>query len=307
MGRPDHIAGAVIPGYYKSGNGDITGDIATYDMNVRGHTLYVSWAQGVNAFPQSAWVHNAALNGMLMNYVWEPKVYGASPPGAYPSPNAIMTHWGGGIQWYGWTQVTSGALDGMLDDVADAIKALPYNINLQITSERDTDHQSGGTINGTPYTWAELDALSLTAISYIINRFKARGVTNATFTAGIAGFNEAAFYRCYNADVDYIQFNAYNHGDWQTPMEVFNRSYAWLANLPADSQTKPVWIAEWGCDADDRRPAWFRSVPATISQLPRISFMSYFNSTWGTIAPSDTESMQALADCFEDPLFGGTG
>jgi hypothetical protein len=305
-GRPSHTAGAVIGGYYKTGNADIRPDITTYDMNIKGHTLYVSWAQGANAFPFSSWVDTLSRGGMMMNYVWEPKVYGASPPAQYPSPNATMGNWGS-TQFYGWTQVSSGALDQMLDDVADAVKALPYNINIQICSERDTDHVTNGTINGVPYTWAQLDALSVTSISYIINRFKARGVTNATFTGGMGGFNEAAYYRCYCADVDFIQYNAYNHNVWQTADAVFGQTYNWLANLPAGSEAKPVWLAEWGCDADARRPAWLRSVPAAIAQLSRIKFTSYFNAGWGTIDPSDAASMQALADCFNDPLYGGSG
>jgi hypothetical protein len=307
-GRSDHHAGAVIGGLYKSGNADITSDVTTYGMNVKGHTLYVSWAQGVNAFPQSSWVNNFSLAGGIANYVWEMKVYGATPPGAYPAPNATMGFWGS-QQFYGWTQVTSGSMDQFLDDMADKVKTLPYNINIQITSERDTDHQFGGTINGTSYTWAQLDALSVAGVSYIINRFRGRGVTNATFSAGMAGFASAAaaFPRCYCPDVDIIQFNSYNHSTWRTPDEVFHEQYDLLASLPAGNETKPVWIAEWGCDPDARRPAYLRAVPAAIAKMSRIAFMSYFNGTWGTIDPSDTASLIALADCFNDPLYGGTG
>lgn len=306
-GRYDHTAGAVIGGYYKQGNGDIRPDMTTYNMNIKGHTLYVSWAQGVNAFPQSAWVDTLSKSGVLMNYVWEPKVYGASPPAQYATPNGVMNYWGGGVQFYSWSQVTSGALDQLFDDVADKVKTLPYNINIQICSERDTDHELGGTINGTSYTFAQLDTLSVPAITYIINRFKARGVTNATFTAGMGGFDHNSFLRCYCADVDFIQYNAYNHNGWQTADAVFQRTYNWLSELPASSTSKPVWIAEWGCDADARRPAYLRSVPTAIAKLSRIRFMSYFNAGWGLIDPSDTASMQALADCFDDHLFGGTG
>lgn len=305
--RPDHVAGTVTSGYYKQGNGDISPDITTYDMNIKGHTLYVSWAQEANAFPQSNWVDTFSRNGGIVNYVWEPKVFSTSAPTKYPSPNAIMNYWGGGVQFYGWTQVTSGALDQLFDDVADKVKTLPYTINIQICSERDTDHAQNGTINGIAYTWSQLDALSVAGVDYIINRFKNRGVTNATFTAGMAGFNEAAFYRCYTPLVDFIQFNAYNHNGWASPQSVFGQAYSWLANLPAGSGTKPVWIAEWGCDPDTRRPAWLRSVPTTIASMSRIQYMSYFNAGWGFIDPSDTASMQALSDCFESPLFGGTG
>lgn len=305
-GRPDHVAGAVHGGYYKAGLADIRPDVQTYAMNVRGFTTYTSWAQAAQAFPVTAWADAAARGGMVPNYVWEPKVYGASPPAQYPAPNATMNNWSG-AQFYGWTQITSGALDQLLDDAADAVKALPYTINIQIASERDTDHYTGGIINGVAYTWPQLDALANAAVAYIISRFKNRGVANATFSAGMAGFDQAAFVRSYCPEVDVIQYNAYNHSTWNTPQTVFSRTYNWLPLLPAGSETKPVWIAEWGCDTDARRPAYFQAVPAAIAALSRIQYMSYFNATWGAIPVGDTASYQALADCYNDPLFGGTG
>jgi len=303
--RADQLSGSVIPGYYLAGNADLTSDINTYSMNLKGHTLYTSWVQGASAFPQSSWVDTYSRNGMVMNYSWEPKVFGASPSSQYPAPNATMVRWG--VQkFYGWTQITSGELDGLLTVIANKVKTLPYAINIQVCSERDTDHQLGGAINGVSYNWAQLDALSVSAIAYIINFFKVRmGVTNVTFSAGIAGFDHAAFLRTYCADVDYIQYNAYNHTSWRTADAVFSESYNWLSELPLASRTKPVWLAEWGCDTDARRPAWLATVPAAIAQLPRIKFMSYFNSGWGTIPVNDTASYQALAACYNDPIFGG--
>jgi hypothetical protein len=268
----------------------------------------VSWAKGAAAFPREPWIDTLSQNGMLVNYVWEPKVYGVPAPSAHPAPNAIYDNWGSGYPFYSWQQVTSGALDGLFAEVATAVKALPYNINIQICSERDTDHFTGGTVNGIAKTWPQLDVESVPAIQHIIGFFKnTMGVTNATFSGGMAGLDHDSFVRCYVPDADYVQYNAYNHGGWRSPYEVFNRTYQWLADLPSSSASKPVWIAEWGCDADPRRPQYFAEVADAISRLPRISYLSYFNSTWGAISGADTTSMQALADCFDHPLFGGAG
>src|ERR1700754_3551510 len=87
-GRTDHVAGIVIPGYYLKANADISPDISTYHMNVQGHTLYTSWAQGVDAFPYANWVDTLSRNGVLMNYVWEPKVYIGTHLASYAAPNA---------------------------------------------------------------------------------------------------------------------------------------------------------------------------------------------------------------------------
>jgi hypothetical protein len=304
-GRSSHVAGIVMPGYYLKSNADIGPDTTTYNMNLKGHTAYTSWAQGVDAFPISSWCDTLSRNGYLINYVWEPKVYSGTQLGTYAAPNATMNNWPGGVQFYGWTQVTSGTLDPLFADVAAKVKTLPYNINIQICSERDTDHYTGGIINGVSYTWAQLDTLSVSGVAYIINYFKNAGVTNATFSAGMGGFNQAAFDRCYCSAVDIIQYNAYNHNGWQTPDDVFGETYAWLSDLPGESASRPVWIAEWGCDTDARRPAYFAAVPAAIAQLSRIKYMSYFNANWGEIPISDTASMNALAACYEDPLFGG--
>jgi hypothetical protein len=303
-GRSPHVAGIVAPGYYLASNADIRTDISTYSLNVRGHTLYTSWGQGADAFPYASWVDTLARAGMTMNYIWEPKVYSGTQLGSYTAPNASMATWASN-QFYGWTQITSGTLDPLLTDVANAIKALPYTINLQIASERDTDHAGGGTINGVSYTWAQLDALAVSAVSYIINYFKTAGVTNATFSAGMAGSDQTSWDRSYCNDVDIIQYNAYNHNGWQTPDAVFSRTYAWLSDLPAGSTTKPVWIAEWGCDTDSRRPAYFAATPAAIAKLSRIKYMSYSNAGWGTIPAGDSASMNALASCYNDSLFGG--
>lgn len=296
--------GKVLGGYYKGSGADIRPDASAHGIKFRGHTTYVSLAQGANGFPRTSWIDELSRSGALVNYVLELKVYGATPPATVPAPNGLMAAQGTAKFW-SWVQLLCGDLDPLLDQVADKIKTLPYRINIQVTSERDTDHQSGGTIDGKSYTWTQLDSLSVAGVQYIIRHFKERGVANATFTAGIGGFNQAAFMRCYVPGVDAIQYNCYNHGStWQEPSAVFGRTYAWLDLLPDDSKALPVYVAEYGSQVSTdahSQADWIRAVPAALEAYPRIAYAAYFNSGWGKI--SDPASLDAMAEAYNSDPF----
>lgn len=293
--------GPIVGGYYLGGLRDITDNTIVRGLNVAGHTTYRSIAQGSAAFPGAAWLDTLArARGLRTNFVLELKVYGAAPPADAPTPDGVMNFHPAGTRFYSWRQVLDGRLDPLLRRCANAARALPYPINIQFCSERDTDHQSGGTIAGVPYSFTELDALGVSGIAYMVALFRAVGVTNATFSAGIGGWHRGCFLRSYVPDVDVIQFNAYNHGGARPAADVFGRTYAWLADLPAGSQTKPVHLAEWGCDAALGQPAWIRTVPAALRQLPRVRFAAYFDSGWGALGAG---GLDALTDCYNDRTF----
>ena len=288
-------------GYYKAGNADMTADTVGHipPMNLASLTTYRSLGDNTLWWP--TWLDNLVRGGVMPNIVLEHKVFSGTAPDV-PAPNMLCT-FTGSTKFYGYTQTTSGVLDPLLTRFANAIKALPYRVNLQLPeSEVDTYHQQGGTINGIAYTWEQLDALAVQAADYMRTFFAAHGVANATYTLGNGGWNHDSFIRAYWSSADAIQFNAYNHGTYRSPYDVFNRTYAWLPELPTSSQTKPVYLAEWGCGADLDQDNWIRSVPSAITQLPRIAMMNYFNSApgWGTL---DAGGLAALIDCYNDPIY----
>ena len=295
--------GRVVGGYYLGGGKDITPDAKAHDISLRGHTTYVSLAQAGGGFPRTPWLDQFALAGGLVNYVLELKVYGAQPPKAGPAPDGVMDAQAGS-KFYSWLQLLAGDLDGLLDQVAAAITALPYRIHLQVCSERDTDHQRGGSIGTRRFTWEQLDSLSVAGVQYLMARLRSRGVDNASFSAGMGGFDRDAWARCWVPGVNCIQYNAYNHGTWRPAADVLSRTYGWLDDLPAESRGLPVMIAEYGSQktsGKNSQAAWIRSVPAALDALPRVAYAAYFNSGWGSI--SDPTSLDALADAYRSDPF----
>lgn len=287
-------------GYYLGGLRDITANTYGRGMRVAAHTTYRSIAQGAAAFPGSTWLDPLArAHNLHVTFVLELKVYGAAPPTDVPQPDGVMSFHPPGTRFYSWKQVLSGKLDPLLLRCANAAKVLPYPITIQFASERDTDHQIGGTIADVAYSFVQLDALGVQGVTYMVNLFRSAGATNATYTAGTGGWHHDSFVRAYVAACDAIQYNAYNHGANRPAYDVFNRTYAWLGELPANGM-KPVHITEWGCDANLNQGAWIRTVPAALAHLPRITVASYFDSGWGTLG---TDGLPALVDAYAGPLF----
>ncbi len=314
VGAPAAAADAVAVrgGYYLGGNGDVTADAAVIG-NLESITQYRSLADG-NTFPgyQKAWIDALGPN-VTRNFVLELKSYGG-PAGAqtftvdgvtYTVPAPDMTiQQRPGTTWpraYGYGQVLSGSVDGLLARSLAQVKTMRHNstLTIQLASEFDTDHEFGTTEGGTAYTWAQADARAVSAVSYITAWFRSHGLpAGVRFSVGMGGFDRDAWKRMHPASlaagIDVLQWNAYNHGSARTAYEVFNRTKAWtVADLPAAWRSKPVTIAEWGtAKALGDQATWIRTVPAAITRLnaepgPPIAVANYFDSNpeWATLDP----------------------
>lgn len=301
-------------GYYLGGNADMTAD-AIKIGNVEAITQYRSMADG-SQFPgyKKGWI-DALGPTVIRNFVLELKSYGGSAGAqtftvdgiSYVIPAPAMT-----IQqrpqtvWpkaYGYDQMLSGQLDGLLARSLSQIKTMRYNetLNIQLASEFDTDHEFGTTENGVAYTWEESDARAVPVVKYIIEWFRDHGLPDGvTFSVGMGGFDRASWTRMHPASlapqVEVLQWNAYNHGKWRSAYEVFNRTKAWsIEDLPQAWLTKPVYIAEWGTASSlGDQAQWIRTVPDALVRLnleagPTIVVANYFNSnpTWATLMPKE--------------------
>lgn len=311
-------------GYYLASNGDVTSDAATIG-NLEAITQYRSLADG-NTFPgyQKAWI-DALGPAVTRNFVLELKSYGG-PAGAqsftvdgvrYAVPAPDMTiQQRPGTTWpkaYGYGQVLSGSVDGLLARSLAQIKTMKHSttLTIQLASEFDTDHEFGTTEGSTAYTWAQADARAVRAVDYITTWFRAHGLpAGVRFSVGMGGFNRDAFRRMHPsalaAKIDVLQWNAYNHGSARTAYDVFNRTKAWaVADLPAAWLEKPVTIAEWGtAKALGDQAAWIRTVPAALARLnsepgPSIVVANYFNSNpaWATLDPK-AAGLAGLRDAY---------
>ena len=302
----------VLGGYYKGSGADIYPDTVNREMNLRSHTTYRSFADA-NLFPgwNKQWILNLMNAGVHMNYVLEWKFYGNTGTSALGvTPNSIMqqrpsTTW---PRFFGWNQVLNGSCDILMDRAIGQLNTLPTPINIQFTSERDTDNEFGITENSTYISWSYADTLARQGISYCINYFKDNGAPlGTTYTAGIGGFNKASFLRSYVPEVDFMQYNCYNHNGWRSPLQVFKRTYDWIDELPVAARQLDIIIAEWGCTYPSSaaptgatQGSWLRQVPTAVAQLPKIKIANYFNSGWGTLT---SEGLTGLIDCYNQHPF----
>ncbi|HEY0110707.1 MAG TPA: hypothetical protein VGB67_13805, partial [Fibrella sp.] len=194
-GAPSNIRG----GYYLSGNADLTADAARI-ANVEAITQYRSLADG-SQFPgyKKEWIDALGPN-VLRNFVLELKSYGGSlgaqtftidgitytvPAPAMTIQQRPQTSW---PKAYGYDQMLSGQLDGLLARSLSQIKKMKYNttLNIQLASEFDTDHEFGTTENGVTYGWEQSDARAVRAVKYMIEWFRDHGLPQGvTFSVGM--------------------------------------------------------------------------------------------------------------------------
>lgn len=318
------VAVDVRGGYYLSGNGDLTADARTIG-NVEAITQYRSLADG-NTFPgwQKGWIDTLGP-GVTRNFVLELKSYGG-PSGAQtftvngvrytvPAPNMTIqqrpnTTW---PKAYGYGQVLSGQIDGLLARALAQLKTMQHTstLTIQLASEFDTDHEFGTTENGVAYTWAQSDARAVQAVRYLVQWFRSHGLPSGVkFSVGMGGFHREAFKRMHPASlapqIEVLQWNAYNHNRNRSAYDVFNRTKAWaVADLSPEWLAKPAYIAEWGTAASlGDQATWIRTVPAAMARLnsepgPKIVVANYFNSNpaWATLTPK-AAGLAGLRDAY---------
>lgn len=321
----------VAGGYYVSGNGDMRADTTAQGMNLKGFTQYRSLADG-STFPgyQKTYLNDYIKSGIWGNFVLELKHYGAAlgeqrftvegKSYVVPAPS-MTTQQRPETAWpksYGYDQITSGQLDGLLHRAAFQLKAMPAGkINVQLASEFDTDHEFGTTESGKVYTWEQSDARALDALNYIIDYFRNYGIRkDITFTIGMGGFNRAAFKRMHPESImpkiGYLMWNAYRRVASQTAYSIFNRTKLWSdADLGPIAKSRDIIVAEWGTPMSLADQATFiRTVPAAVEKLNNESktgkfvMMNYFNSNagWGTLDPKQA-GLDALKAIYLTPPF----
>jgi hypothetical protein len=316
------IGAAVLGGYYLSGNGDPTADMA--GGNFRSLTQYRSFADA-HTFPgwRKEWLVPLIRGGVRVNMVCELKHYGAPTTGpqtivvdgtTYQVPAPAMTiQQRPGTTWpraYGYGQVLAGQCDGLFARALAQYRAMELPVNIQLASELDTDHEFGTTEAGRSYDWATSDARAVAAMSYVVDWFRARKLPpGATFSVGVGGFDRACYRRVHPESLmgrlDFLVWNVYATHPGHTALARFRRTKDWaVADLGPVALSRPALIAEWGVRVAEipDQAAWIATVPAAVAQLnreggPRIARTNYFNSGWGTLSPK-APGLAALAAAY---------
>jgi hypothetical protein len=264
-------------------------------------------------WPTSAMLSQAA-EGRTIHVGWELVSYDGSYDSALqPAPGASSTDRSGNIQKT-WTyrQVTNGSLDRYLDAVAAKVKATPYKFIVDIDPETDDRPDIGGTakIRAAAGTRTEYAA----AYRHIVDRFRARGVTNVVWAWTMSGWTASDPSKAWSLQqlwpgpgyVNIIMWDPYNHSatNWRSFGQIVAPFYNAIRNGlldPVDITAKklPMGLGEYGCIADSRRPAWLKAIPSQARSYPGLVSVGYFNSgSWGALG--DTTSIAAFGTAGKD-------
>ena len=218
-----------------------------------------------------------AAGGRTVHIGWELVSYdGGYDPNLQPAPGASSADRSGSVQKT-WTykQVSNGSLDRYLDAVAAKVKATSYKFIVDIDPETDDRPDIGGTakIRAAAGTRAEYVA----AYRHIVDRFRAKGVTNILWGWTMSGWTASDPSKAWNLQqlwpgssyVNIIMWDPYNHSasNWRSFSQLVAPFYnairgGLLDPVDANAKKLPLGLGEYGCIADPRRADWFKAIPA---------------------------------------------
>jgi hypothetical protein len=274
---------------------------------------------GAGVFPTTAEVA-LSNGGRYLHMAWETRVYSNTDPSGMPAPQGMYD--GSPTYTYTYDQITSGALDTYLTTVAGRMKAFAKPIFV------DFDHEMEGAFMGNVMVYkyrigsfggAPLDPTKyVNAYRYIVNLFRAQGVTNVVWVVVYAGFEPTTFNATYAAlypgddVVDWIGWDPYNDAvtSWTEPQPLFSDFYGRIDSglfQTAGSASKPRMLGEYGCLDDPsqptRRESWFQAIPAALEALPKLKALQYFDSATNVDfrIESDANALTGFGDAGKDP------
>ena len=267
-----------------------------------------------NMWPSSTMLAQAK-EGRTIHIGWEFVSYdGGYDPALQPAPGASSTDRSGASQKT-WTyrQVTNGSLDRYLDAVAAKAKATPYKYIVDLDPEMDDRPDIGGTakIRAAAGTRAEYAA----AYRHIVNRFRARGVTNVVWAWTVSGWTASDPSKAWSLEqlwpgpnyVNIIMWDPYNHkvDRWRSFGQMVAPFYnsirgGLLDRVDANAKKLPLGLGEYGCIDDPRRADWLKAIPSQARSYPGIVSLGYFSSgSWGALH-TDTVDTAAFGTAGRD-------
>jgi hypothetical protein len=271
-----------------------------------------------NMWPTSAMLSEAA-QGRIIHVGWELVSYeGTYDSTLQPAPGATSTDRSGHTQKT-WTyrQVTSGSLDRYLDAVAAKVKASPsYKFIVDIDPETDDRPDIGGTAKIRAAAGSRTDYAA--AYRHIVDRFRARGVTNVLWSWTMSGWTASDPSKAWSLQqlwpgpgyANMIMWDPYNHSatNWRSFSQIVAPFYnairgGLLDPVDATAKKLPLGLGEYGCIPDSRRPAWFKAIPSQVRSFPALVSLGYFNSgSWGSLG-TDTNSIAAFGVAGQNTWF----
>lgn len=325
ISSPQRVAG----GIYFGGNADIRPDTLNRNpsINITGIQQYRSFADGFQ-YPgwQKQWVHDLVSDGKWLNLVVELKHYGAAVSVqnftvegrsySVPVPNGRTRLTIDNALTFGYQQVYSGQIDGLLHRLLAQLRSIPTGkrVNVQLGSEVDTDNANGGVIeNNVTYARDQADLRAVQAYKYIADwlRNPPNGIAplpnTVTLSMGYAGqwSGLPGFLRTHPESLmdklDYLHMNSYNRSANWTAEARFREIVDWAHVLGPIGRSKNIIVSEFGSNASfmPNQAGYMAQVPAAIAKLNNEQFARgegrfvmtlWFGSNsdqWGLLNPKE--------------------
>lgn len=313
---PKQGTGALF-GYYPSGGADPRPMENTIGRKFDLIHHFKDFDATNNMWPTSAMLSEAA-EGRTVHVGWELVSYdGGYDPSLQPAPGASSTDRSGHVQkTWTYAQVTSGSLDRYLDAVAAEVKATSYKFIVDIDPETDDRPDVGGSAKIRAAAGSRTEYAA--AYRHIVDRFRARGVTNVLWAWTMSGWTASDASKAWSLQqlwpgpgyVNLILWDPYNHdaSHWLSFAQIvapfYNAIRGGLLD-PVDPTAKqlPLGLGEYGSIPDSRRAAWLRAIPSQIKAFPALVTIGYFNSgSWGSFG-NDSASIAAFGAAGKDSWF----
>jgi hypothetical protein len=334
----------VAGGIYFGGNADVRADTTNRvpPINITALQQYRSIADG-SQYPgyQKTWIPPMVQNGVWLNLVVELKHYGATDAVqnftvegksySVPRPNGRVRLTLDNALAFGYEQVWTGQIDGLLHRLLSQLRAIPTGgrINIQLASEVDTDNANGGVVeNGVTYSREDADLRAVRAYKYIAKwlREPPNGIApipqGVTLSMGYAGqwSGIAGFKNTHPEDLmcllDYMHCNTYNHSSNWTAEARFREIVDWSAQLGPIGRSKGIIVSEFGSNAAytpnqagymDQMPAAMNKLNGELIAAGRKPFVMTIwfgsnNDTWGTLNPKEG-GLQGLQRMLDTPPY----
>ncbi len=255
--------------------------------------------------------------GKLLHVSWETLSYqGGYDPALQPAPavTAWDAHSSRTRRVWSYHQITNGSLDRYLDTMAQRVKQIGKPIIIDFNHEADDLPAISGSNTqrqaaGSPQEYAA-------AYRYLVQRFRAQGVTNVVWAITWSGWSASnpstwwVFQQSWPGQgyVNLILWDPYNNkaSNWRSFAQIVRPMYQALQKGmldPVDPTAKYLryGLGEFGSVPDGRRSAWLRSIPDQLKQFPQLTYVNYYSSGgWGTLH-DDPDAITALGSALRDP------
>jgi hypothetical protein len=309
-------------GYYPPGGGDPRPMESTIGRKFDIIHHFAGFNADNGIWPNSSML-NEASQGRIIHVGWELTDYsGGYDSTLEPAPAASTTDRLGNIRkTWTYSQVNNGSLDRYLDAVAAKVKAnSTAKFIVDIDPEMDDRPDVGGNAKLRAIAGSRTEYAA--AFRHIVNRFRAKSVTNVVWSWTVSGWYAGDPSKRWSLEqlwpgagyVNMVQWDPYNHSttDWRSFSQIVSPFYnafrgGVLDNVDSTAKKLPLGLGEYGCIADSRRPAWLKAVPSQARSFPALIAIDYFNSgSWGAFG-TDSASISAFGVEGQDAWFHTRG